>query len=592
MKILKLVWSLIKFKPHVFIAISVTYSIFFMAPLATSLIIRELFNSIDGVGSLSLSIWFLILLIPITYLLRSLIGILSVLSEFTFVLSTEALLRTNLMSGVLEKPGSDSLPGSSGEAISRFRGDVIEVAWFTNFIAFMFSFLIFGTISTIILYNINPTITMITYIPLVVNIGIVIALRKKLTELRKESRKATGIVVGNIAEIFNSVQAIKVANAEQNIFRHFGQLNENRRKAVVKDRTFSRILRSITQSVSSYSTGILLLLIAGLIQDGTFTIGDYVLFTSLFGWITEVGVTTGELLAWYQRSKVSFDRMYLVINSEVKDVDISNLTKHQEIYVNKPYPTIPAIAANGNVLEKIEIKNLKFIFKDSTNGIDDISFEITQGSFNVITGEVGSGKSTLLKTILGLLPKNSGDIYWNGELIEDVSDFFVPPISSYTSQVPKLFSDTIRNNLLIGLPFNEEKIGNSIKMAILEDDLQTFEDGLDTVIGPKGVKLSGGQKQRLAAARMFFRDSELIVVDDLSSALDVQTEKKLWEQIFDITKFTFLVVSHRKAVLQQADQIILLKDGKLAGKGKLDELLKGNDEMKELWEELVIEPKN
>ena len=156
---------------------------------------------------------------------------------------------------------------------------------------------------------------------------------------------------------------------------------------------------------------------------------------------------------------------------------------------------------------------------------------------------------------------------------------------AYTSQVPRLFSDSLRQNLLLGLPEEQTDLEVSIASAVMEKDLVELEEGLDTMVGPKGVKLSGGQIQRSATARMFTRDAELYLFDDLSSALDVETEKILWNRLFareDVP--TCLVVSHRRAALRHADHIIVLKNGRVHAEGDLETLLATNEEMQRLWE--------
>jgi ATP-binding cassette subfamily B protein len=168
--------------------------------------------------------------------------------------------------------------------------------------------------------------------------------------------------------------------------------------------------------------------------------------------------------------------------------------------------------------------------------------------------------------------------------VEDPGTFFTPPRSAYTAQVPRLYSDTLRNNILLGQAEQGDSLQQALHAAVMEFDVAQLPGGLDTVIGPRGVKLSGGQAQRTAAARMLVRDAELYVFDDLSSALDVETEQKLWERMFQRrSDATCLVVSHRKTALSRADHIIVMKDGRIEAEGNSEELLRHSATFRELW---------
>jgi ATP-binding cassette, subfamily B, bacterial len=156
-----------------------------------------------------------------------------------------------------------------------------------------------------------------------------------------------------------------------------------------------------------------------------------------------------------------------------------------------------------------------------------------------------------------------------------------PPRVAYTPQVPTLLSGTVRENILLGWPAHDEALANAIENAALHRDIAGWAQGIESEIGTRGMKLSGGQVQRTAAARMWVRDAELLVLDDISSALDIDTERQLWERVWRSGR-TALVVGHRRALLERADQIILLEHGRITAQGTFHDLLPASAELRRL----------
>ena len=340
MNVWRAVWRLVRFAPWLFVANALIWIVEDFFYLARGLVLRQIFDTLTDHAQLNVGFWALLALLPALSGIQTLLVVGGTATGATFHGTVGALLRKNLFARILRRPGARALPGSPGEAVSRFGGDVAEITGLSEDVVDSFGNIAAAIAALVIMLTISPLATIAVLVPLIA-IRVASALvRRRLEATRRASREATGQVTGFIGEVFGAALAVKVNTAERQVVEHFRGLGEGRRRAELQNMLLNELVRRSWSLTDSLATGLILLLVGSSLQDGTFTVGDFALFVSYIGTVGGGLNMVGHTLVDATQAKVSWQRLVELLQG---DAPPSALVAHGPVYMRGAFPSIPHI---------------------------------------------------------------------------------------------------------------------------------------------------------------------------------------------------------------------------------------------------------
>ena len=360
-------------------------------------------------------------------------------------------------------------------------------------------------------------------------------------------------------ESFSGIAVIKAFVKESLELMAFRKLNEHNEKANI-DHTKAAVLMRILVTLFVESVICVILGYGGyLVYTDRFSAGQLVEFISYFTSIVWPIMAVSELIDMTSRGRASLNRIGELLDAEVAVADRAGVEELE------------------NVKGDIEFRNLTFRYPDGEfDALENISFTIKAGENVGLVGKTGSGKTTLVDLLLRTYNVPDGTVFLDGRDVNEASIRSVRAACAYVPQDNFLFSDTIENNIAFGIEdWSREEIIEAARLADVDDNIQSFQKGYDTVLGERGVTVSGGQKQRISIARALLKDSPVLILDDSVSAVDTKTEKAILGNLRKTRAGkTTILIAHRVSTIENLDKILFLEDGKLAAVGTHAQLQK------------------
>lgn len=419
-------------------------------------------------------------------------------------------------------------------------------------------------IALIYCITINSTMALALFLFLPAFLYVTYSYEKKTDKLYKIEREKASTLDSYIQENIEGNRLIRNLGTEEKEIKKFKNLNEDYidYKIKISYKMFNHI--EVIKFLS-YFMWIIMIFLGGLfIIKGTITVGEFIIFNLYINQITRPMYNLIDYMNEYQYFKISINKLKNIIKLKPKQKDEGMIELEN--------------------IENIKFDNVTFEI-DNKKVLSDINLELEKGKTYAFIGEVGSGKSSIGRLIVRIIDTTKGNILINDSNINNYTISSVRDNISYVSQTPFLFSDSIKNNVNFGnIELTDEEIRYYLKLA-KADYVENLEDGIETIIGENGISLSGGEKQRLSLARAIAKKPQLLILDDITSALDYESELEVTKNInnldYDCTK---IIIAQKIISVKNADKIFVLKAGKIINEGTHEELIKNCEIYKEIYE--------
>ena len=459
----------------------------------------------------------------------------------------------------------------NGEIMSYFVSDLRKVTMITaKFISTGTRIIANFTIAIIMMSNsCNIKLTLISLIPVLITIVVIIFIRKRWMDVMKEAQKSFADLSEYVQESTDSIRTMKAFCGEDKQIEEFKDKNATLKKYNISVSKNQNLLFVCVSLGFGLAYAITLLYGSNLVINGKVSIGNLIAFNGYLAMLEGPVRWIPWLFGKAKKFKVSFDRLNKMFKLPEEEID--NFEKSNEEKLN------------GD----IEIKNLTYNYPGYIETVlENINIDIKKGESLGIIGVVGSGKTTLMNLLLKLYDVERGKIFIDGKDINDIPVKIIRDNICYITQDNFLFSATLKENInLFKDEYKDEDIEDSTKQAMIYDEISHMDDGINTVIGEKGIDLSGGQKQRVVISRAFLNNSNIIIFDDTFSALDNRTEQHVLNNVKELTKNkTCIIVSNRISDIKDCDKIIVLEQGEIVEQGNHQTLLQKDGKYQEFYQ--------